>query len=195
MSRKRFDAKRRRKASFSFSGKTGVMLISGALMVLISSFIDSDALLGQFDQPSVEPEILPEKLSCRLKRIVDGDTVVATCAEHTLSIRLMGIDTPEMGQQPWGEQSKRALYARLSKVFTLQNHGLDVYQRTLGTLYIGDQNINLLMIESGMAVAYRGKDTPQIYYAAEKRAKAAKLGIWSEPGDQQDPRKWRRYHL
>ncbi|MBV7434922.1 thermonuclease family protein [Cardiobacteriaceae bacterium TAE3-ERU3] len=172
-----------------------MMQISGVLMILISIFIDSDELLGHFDQSSVQPEILPDRLSCRLKHIADGDTVVANCAAYDLRIRLMGIDTPEMGQKPWGERSKRALAARLPKVFTLENHGQDVYQRTLGTLYAGDQDINLQMIELGMAVAYRGRDTPQRYYEAEKQAKVAKLGIWSKPGDQQDPRKWRRYHL
>lgn len=163
-------------------------------MLLISTFIDHDALLGHFDPPARQ-QVLPESLSCRLKHIADGDTVVATCAEYNLSIRLMGIDSPEMAQKPWGEQSKQALIAYLPQVFTLKNHGQDVYQRTLGTLYADGQDINLQMIKSGMAVAYQGKDTPKSYHEAEKQAKSAKLGIWAKPGDQQDPRKWRRYHL
>ena len=195
MPRKEFKAKRRRKASFSFTGKSGVMLISGVLIVLISASIDNDDFISHFDQNDrLLPEILPDRMLCTLKHISDGDTVTASCAGYSLRIRLVGIDTPEMGQEPWGERSKLVLAGILPDVFTLQNHGQDIYQRTLGTLYADGKDINLQMIQSGMAVAYQGKATPRSYYEAEKQAKAAKLGIWSKAGIQQDPRLWRRYH-
>ena len=48
-------------------------------------------------------------LGCQLMDIHDGDTVTARCPEGKLKVRLFGIDAPEIGQKPWGVQSRELL--------------------------------------------------------------------------------------
>ena len=52
--------------------------------------------------------------------------------------------------------------------------------------------MNLQMITTGYAVAYKGADTPIAYRRAQENAKKKKIGIWSKPGLQQDPKKYRQ---
>ncbi|MDQ5909781.1 MAG: hypothetical protein QG599_1876, partial [Pseudomonadota bacterium] len=49
------------------------------------------------------------ELTCTLKSIYDGDTLTARCPDGEVKVRVFGIDSPEMGQKPWGEASKQAL--------------------------------------------------------------------------------------
>lgn len=167
-----------------------VFLISGLCLLLINLFFPS---AKAYDKAFTAQET---RISCRLKEILDGDTITADCHNRYLSIRLTGIDAPEMGQSPWGEQARQALVAifRRNKAFQLKAHGEDYYQRQLGIVFIRGQEINLLMLEQGQAVIYKSKDTPKHYAAAEKAAKAKGIGIWAEKGLQQNPREWRRQH-
>lgn len=139
---------------------------------------------------------------CALKKIYDGDTVTARCAgqkgQQEIRIRLAGIDAPEMGQKPFGEESKRELGKRLGQNFDMRYLGPDYYQRSLGILlsYSG-RDINLQMIEDGYAFAYDGNDTPPNYKQAEKTARAARRGFWRKDKNQQpiNPKIWRRHNL
>ena len=132
---------------------------------------------------------------CRAQTVHDGDTLTAWCGPLRLKIRLLGIDAPEMGQMPYGEEARAALAKRLHGTFGADIRGTDTYGRTLAVLHDRQGDINLWLIREGFAVAYRGKDTPAAYLAAEKEAKRAKRGVWRSDGDQQNPRNWRRYHL
>lgn len=152
---------------------------------------------------------------CALKKIYDGDTVTARCngqkGQQEIRIRLAGIDAPEMGQKPFGEESKRELGKRLGQNFDMHYLGPDYYQRSLGTLFVYGRNINLQMVEDGYAFAYDGKDTPPNYKEAEKNARAARRGFWRKNKNQQsiaskslcnakrqqpdNPKTWRRYCL
>ena len=112
---------------------------------------------------------------CERHKISDGDTVVATCDRQKIHIRLAGIDAPEMGQTPYGEQSRAALAQRLPAHFDMHYLGQDYYHRSLGILYDINRDVNLTMIADGYAFAYAGKDTPPAYRAAEtRRAPTAK---------------------
>ena len=149
-------------------------------------------------------------LECKLSKIADGDTIEANCSDgrekRHLRIRLAGIDAPEIQQKPWGTRSKAALRKLLpSKTsFVLLSMGEDYYKRQLGIAYksscyrtdkrANKCDINLQMLEKGMAVAYSGLDTPREYVHAARRAKEKKQGLWKEHGLQQDPKKWRRQH-
>jgi hypothetical protein len=139
---------------------------------------------------------------CTLKKIYDGDTVTARCngqkGQQEIRIRLAGIDAPEMGQKPFGEDAKRELGKRLGQNFDMRYLGPDYYQRSLGTLLsYGGRDINLQMVEDGYAFAYDGNDTPANYKQAEKNARAARRGFWRKDKNQQpiNPKIWRRHHL
>ena len=86
---------------------------------------------------------------CERHKISDGDTVVATCDRQKIHIRLAGIDAPEMGQTPYGEQSRAALAQRLPAHFDMHYLGQDYYHRSLGILYDINRDVNLTMIADG----------------------------------------------
>ena len=115
--------------------------------------------------------------SCRIVRVVDGDTVDANIDlgfDITIHkrIRLAGIDTPESRTRDL-EEKARGLAAkdRLknllegTKTIQLKSHGVGKYGRCLGELNIdivdGKEgvtmtNVNELLIKEGHAVEYHG---------------------------------------
>ena len=111
-------------------------------------------------------------------RVVDGDTVDAHIdlgfdVSIKNRIRLSGIDAPEsrtrnLTEKKYGLEAKEKLSELLtceSDVITVQSHGLGKYGRVLGTLYVGDKNINETMISEGYAIAYQGDrkiETPEL---------------------------------
>jgi endonuclease YncB( thermonuclease family) len=112
----------------------------------------------------------------------DGDSLTV----GQTKIRLFGIDAPELNQtctrggSQWGCGAEAA--DRLSRLVTGQQVfcvalGEDDYGRTLARCTVGSVDVNRTMVETGYAVAFRKYSTD--YVAAEDRAKAAKLGLWS----------------
>lgn len=178
-----------------------ILILSGAVMLAAAAWTHKD---GQNSNKRSDPfhGQTGKTYRCELKKIYDGDTVTARCngqkGQQEIRIRLAGIDAPEMGQTPFGEESKRELGKRLGKHFDLRYLGPDYYHRSLGTLLsYGGRDINLQMIEDGYAFAYEGSDTPAAYKQAEKSARAARRGFWRKNKNQQptSPKTWRRHHL
>lgn len=123
--------------------------------------------------------------------IIDGDTVII----DNLSIRLMGIDAPEMAQtcirygKPYscGKVAKNTLRKKISgRRLRCEGWQKDRYQRLLATCYLQNQDssLNQTMVRLGWAVSYYD------YASDEKFARSNKLGIWA--GKFQLPSDWRR---
>ncbi|MBK1632649.1 hypothetical protein CKO31_18255 [Thiohalocapsa halophila] len=132
--------------------------------------------------------------SCTVSSVTDGDTIRAKCAGEGTKIRLHCIDTPEMGQRPWGRESRDALRALLPPRIGLRQVDTDRYGRIVGIVVdpADDTEINLEMVAQGQAAVYPKYCRDQRYYAAQDQAQAAGRGIWSRPGDHQRPWEWRR---
>ena len=106
--------------------------------------------------------------NAELIRIIDGDTIdvmldLGFYVWVKKRIRLYGIDTPETRNRDLEvkERGKAASF-RLAELissnkFTISSHGLDKYGRCLGTIFVGDENINNLLISEGFAKEYYGK--------------------------------------
>lgn len=150
--------------------------------------------IGQWLQEPAAP--LPEKgaeLACTVRKVYDGDTVVASCEEGRLTVRVFGIDAPEMGQKPWGNQSRdmlRQLLPRGPIQLTVKDR--DRYQRVVGQLYDGHQDLGLELVRQGGAVVYTRYNDARAYQTAQVEAKQNRLGVWSKPGAQQEPWEWRK---
>ena len=111
--------------------------------------------------------------------VVDGDTIKVRTDSGQLKIRMAGIDAPER-DQPFGTQSQAMLTDYLaSGNIQLAEHGTDNYGRTLATVYVGDRNINLLMVQSGGAWMYRKYNDSPDFVSAEAVAKQTKAGLWA----------------
>lgn len=119
------------------------------------------------------------QIQCKVVGITDGDTLTCLKENTQYKVRLLYIDAPESAQ-PFGNKAKQAL-ARFAfkKKVTLQIKGYDLYHRYLGIVFDEhNQNVNLKMVENGMAWAY--KKTQPIYQQAQQTAQSAKIGLWQD---------------
>ena len=128
------------------------------------------------------------QIQCKVVGISDGDTLTCLYQRNPLKIRLLYIDAPESAQ-PFGNRAKQALAQLVfKKEVRIISTGYDKYQRILGVVYDGQRNINLALVEQGMAWAYR--QTQPIYQQAQATAQARKVGLWRD-GPPTNPADWR----
>ena len=123
-------------------------------------------------------------------RHVDGDTFEVAVADPPRGmraverVRLMGIDTPEMGEPLAAEAlahvERRAGAGPVYLAFDFRRR--DRYDRLLAFVYLPDGTLlNAELIETGFAVVYRGDDL--MYFLAqfeglEREARTRQLGVW-----------------
>ena len=137
----------------------------------------------------------PAVLEAKVARVVDGDSLWLEPAAPAapVELRLEGIDAPE-SCQPWGPEAKRALAELvLGKQVSVRTVGRDMHGRTLGTVYLGEQNINKLMVQEGHAWSSRYKYDRGPYVADERMAKALSRGLNQDRGAIM-PRDFRQQH-
>lgn len=140
-----------------------------------------------------------ETLNCKVVGVSDGDTITClTDKKEQVKIRLYQIAAPEK-KQVFGNKSKQTLSNLIfNKDVKIQTHGQDKYRRTLGIIYlhipsscepllppsIGScariTNVNLQMIDSGMAWYYPFAKKNPLYLEAQERAKTNKKGLWAD---------------
>jgi len=144
----------------------------------------------------------PDGSKHKVLNVIDGDTVKVETAEGSLSLRVIGIDTPETVHPfkpiesggPEASQKARELLEGSTVVIHYDpnpKHGKwDKYGRLLAYLDLPDgRDFGLLMINAGLARAYpkypfSRQDT---YLAAERTAQQEKTGIWDDRDDPCEP--------
>jgi micrococcal nuclease len=127
-----------------------------------------------------------DTISVKVVGISDGDTItVLTANKQQLRVRLAGIDAPERSQA-YGMKARKHLADQVfGKIIELETRGTDKYKRTLGIVFLNDQDINELMIKDGYAWFYRQYASSQPdeevarYAEAEESAKSEGLGLWA----------------
>lgn len=118
----------------------------------------------------------------RAVAVIDGDTIKADIclglgvALTTQSIRLAGIDTPEVHKASYEESMagidvKKWLTFRVidGKTFEIKNATRDKYGRVMGDLYIDNVNVCTELLLKGFAREYKGEaKTPWMPEALQK---------------------------
>lgn len=124
--------------------------------------------------------------------ISDGDTItILKDSRQQIKVRLASIDAPEMGQ-PFGTQAKKFTSKLIfGKQVLIKDEGSDQYNRVLGTVYLGSQNINKAIVYNGYAWAYRRYIKDTSYISLEEDAKLHRRGLWSDK-NAISPEIWRR---
>ena len=139
-----------------------------------------------------------ELLMGRIVGISDGDTVTLLDAnQRQYKIRLTGIDAPEK-KMPFGQRSKEHLSDLVfSKGVQVETEKLDRYGRTLGKILLDRKDINLAMINAGLAWHYKKYQKDQsrsdllLYAHAEEQARQQHIGLWRDPNPT-PPWEWRK---
>ncbi|MEJ2633290.1 MAG: thermonuclease family protein [Acidihalobacter sp.] len=133
-------------------------LLAGALFCS-ATYATADCSSGRIDSHA------------RVAHVIDGDTIILADGRH---VRLIGIDTPELGHG--GKASQPFGYGRVRH---------DHYGRTLAHLYLADgSSINAALLREGYATAL--VVPPNLWDAAcygqtESSARSRHAGIWALP--------------
>lgn len=130
--------------------------------------------------------------ACTVKRITDGDGIEC---EGIGRVRLIGMDTPELDQEPFGRQAAAALASLLpvgAQVRIEQDvDARDRYGRLLAYVWVGPVLVNWRMVREGWATLLTYQ--PNVQYAewlidAERRAREEGRGLWATGGFECLPR-------
>ena len=126
----------------------------------------------------------------------DGDTLRVDEGGSLRTVRLACIDAPETAQRPYGAASRQRLQelAPVGSVVTLRPQTIDRYGRTVAEVFRNGQSVNLMMVFSGQAFAYRqhlGTCNRPAYLEAEATAQRQMIGVWAVAGGLQRPWDWR----
>lgn len=125
-------------------------------------------------------------IPCVLLRIVDGDSI--TCRDIG-AVRLIGVDSPERGQEPFAAAATQALEALAPLGDTLQLEedvdARDRYGRLLAYVWRDGALLNWLMLRHGWAVLLTVPPNVQFvdyFTAAQERARSEQKGLWKVDG-------------
>lgn len=135
-----------------------------------------------------------EKVEVKFSEKVDGDTAKFELNGDIITVRFLGIDTPETvhptkGEEPFGKDASQFTEEQLKNANKIEleydNHAskTDKYERHLAWIWVDDCLLQEELIQNGLAKTYMLQYNYQ--YAGrlqetEKEAKTQKLGVWSE---------------
>lgn len=130
---------------------------------------------------------LADTLTGRVVGVHDGDTLTLLADEQQIKVRLAGIDAPELSQ-PYGQKAKQALADLIYKEWiSVETAGIDRYDRALGTVFVGQTDVNAELIAQGAAWVYRQYPHSAKLLELEKQAQTDQRGLWSLQPDQRCP--------
>jgi micrococcal nuclease len=140
--------------------------------------------------------LVQQEPRCIVSQVVDGDTF--HCGDGR-KVRLIGIDSPERRQKPFGGSAGQALAGMLPPGTAVRLEydlsAIDRYGRVLAYAWVGPKFVNEAMVREGWAVLYTVP--PNVKYAdrfglAQNEARARGTGLWAQNGFACLPRDYRR---
>lgn len=145
----------------------------------------------------------PQGTIVQVRRVLSGQTieVLGLGSQTTIAqtVRLIGLDTPDLAQEPWGPEAKaylEDLIAQQPVLVELDVQAQDSYQRWLGYLWQGDRLLNEALLKAGYGLAVTR--APNLKYRdrlqnAQAYARVMGQGIWNpENPMRQTPAEFRR---
>ena len=136
---------------------------------------------------SVQNSRVAHVVSAKVIGCHDGDTIKVLLRGKPTSIRLEGIDAPELGQ-PFGRNAREALASLVfgREIVIRTSKAPDRYGRTIGRVYVHPSNsgltadANLSMIRQGLAWYFAAGRKDMELAEAEQNARAARIGLWAD---------------
>ena len=142
------------------------------------------ATVAREEKSNIDSTAAMEPLIGRAVNILDGDTFDIVVRSESHRIRLAGIDCPEK-HQAFGNQAKERLSQLIfGKLITVTWEKRDRYDRILGKVILNGSDVNLRLIQDGLAWFFRkhAHELPDLdrkeFDHAEQLARNAKIGLW-----------------
>lgn len=148
-------------------------------------------LWGMFDMLNIGERNAPYEYG-EVVKVIDGDTFDVKIGDKTKRVRMLLIDTPEIGEEyeegsmPYGQEAKEYtseyLLGKDVRIIFDRNKE-DKYGRTLGYVEVDGVDVNEELLKQGLARTGYILNPPYkrlgSYQQTEKKAKQSKQGIWS----------------
>jgi micrococcal nuclease len=134
--------------------------------------------------PSTTTSVATDDGTATVASITDGDTFRAILADGSNEpVRLIGIDSPETGEQLYAEAREflASLIEGNELILVADVSDTDTFGRLLRYVFVGDLFVNLEMVKSGYAFAVEyPPDTAEsdTLRAAAQAAAAEAVGLW-----------------
>ncbi|MBE9188583.1 thermonuclease family protein [Microcoleus sp. LEGE 07076] len=151
-----------------------------------------------------KPEI-PQGTIAKVERAISGQTieVISTADKIALleQIRLIGIDAPDLKQQPWGEAAKQRLEQLTGGKQVLLESDIEVkdqFDRKLAYLWQDQILLNEQLVKEGYVLASSMRSSPNTKYQqrllnAQEWARIMGKGLWNpERALRQTPAEFRQ---
>ena len=171
------------------------MIVRWALAAVVAcsgAWAWADEVVGEETVVSEPVPAKSQQTAHSVVSVVDGDTVRLRIDGDTVIVRLLGVDTPELGlegrsAEPYGQQATMFLTNLLmgESVYVQHDPGQpsrDVYGRPLVYLFRAPEGlfVNLEVVRQGYGRAYieRPLQHGDLLGFYERRARASRKGIW-----------------
>lgn len=120
-------------------------------------------------------------IDARVTRVSDGDTldVVPTGESRAIRVRVFGIDAPEQGEPYSAQARNRTRIVAFDKRVRLTGVSIDTYSRLVARVQVGDIDLGLDLLSSGLACHYRRYSDDSAQARAEASAKSRAAGFWA----------------
>lgn len=151
-------------------------------------------LLGIMTSLVLAANSASERIAVKYLKTSDGDTARVELNGENVRVRFLGINTPEVSgenkvEEPFGNEALAYTKNKLdhAKKVEIEYDTVadqeDRFGRKLAWIWIDDELFELELLEQGLAKTYMLKNDYKYaseLKAAEKKAKEAKVGVWSE---------------
>ncbi len=111
-----------------------------------------------------------------VEKVIDGDTIKTNIG----TIRLLGINAPEIGEAYYQEAKDFLKQMIERKNITIEGKETDRYGRLLRYIYFKNIFVNLELVKRGYAHIYTHKGIKHELLVAEQTAKQNNIGIWKK---------------
>lgn len=145
----------------------------------------------------------PQGTIVQVRRVISGQTIevlgLGEQATVAQTVRLIGLDAPDLAQDPWGQAAKAHLETLVNQqpvLVELDVQPRDTHQRWLAYLWQGNQLLNEAMVKAGYGLAV--SRAPNLKYRdrlnnAQSYARVMGYGIWDPRNPlRQTPAEFRR---
>ncbi len=143
------------------------------------------------DQWLFNSNALSDGMQVVVTEVVDGDTLKISFDDKKLTLRLLGVDTPETVHpskpvEYFGKEASdylKNLVEGKQVTLSFDQQKIDSYSRALAYVYIDDLFVNEEILKQGYGYAYTRFPFKYLeaFKAHEAEAKASNRGLWADP--------------